>query len=131
MPAIFNRTLATDSSSVWPWPSWIADALVINLGTNDGSAATDPKYHYVQTYTDLVKQASAHYGPNLNVFLACGPMSTSYVSSLGNTICFGTGGFFGGFHPILLRGLPPVLGDDVHYRADFYFYLIGAAFGPS
>lgn len=78
MPAIFNRTLATDSGSVWPWSSWTADALVINLGTNDGAAATDPKYHYVQTYTDLVNQASTHYGPNLNVFLACGPMSTSY-----------------------------------------------------
>ena len=36
MPAIFNRTLATDSTTVWPWGTWTADALVINLGTNDG-----------------------------------------------------------------------------------------------
>ena len=78
MPAIFNRTLATDATTVWDWTQWTADALVINLGTNDGGAATDPKYHYVDTYSAVVTQAFRHYGPDLEVFLACGPMSDGY-----------------------------------------------------
>lgn len=78
---------------------------MINLGTNDGSAATDPKFHYTKTYTEVVMAASKHCesahsvgrllllgtsvtremsvatadGPALNVFLACGPMSTTCV----------------------------------------------------
>jgi hypothetical protein len=86
MPAIFNRSLATDSSSVWDWSSWVADALVINLGTNDGGAATDPKYNYVGVYTELVMEASRHYGPDLQVFLACGPMSDGYCGSIQTVI---------------------------------------------
>jgi hypothetical protein len=91
MPSIFNRTLATDSSTTWDWDSWKADALVINLGTNDGGAATDPKYTYVQTYTDVIMQASRHYGSTLHVFLACGPMSTSYCAPVQQVITAVTG----------------------------------------
>jgi len=86
MPTIFSQTLATDLASSWPWSSWVADALVINLGTNDGGAATDPKYTYVSTYTKLVVAAAKHYGPNLHVFLACGPMSESYCAPVQQVI---------------------------------------------
>jgi len=86
MPSIFNRTLATDSATVWDWTQWKADALVINLGTNDGGAVHDPQYHYVDTYTDVVMQASRHYGPDLNVFLACGPMSSGYCDAVHTVI---------------------------------------------
>jgi lysophospholipase L1-like esterase len=77
MPSIFSRTLATvNADQTWAWSSWTPDALVINLGTNDGGASTDPKYQYIEVYSQLIMEASTHYGPNLNVFLACGPMST-------------------------------------------------------
>jgi hypothetical protein len=55
-------------------------------GTNDGGAATDPSFHYTSTYTDLVLGAAAHYGPALQVFLACGPMSESYCKPVMDVI---------------------------------------------
>jgi lysophospholipase L1-like esterase len=78
MPSIFGRTLATvNTDRTWDWARWIPDALVVNLGTNDGAAAsTDPAF--VAAYTELVLQAREHYGPQLHVFLACGPMSNIY-----------------------------------------------------
>ena len=90
MPVIFKETLATVSAQgggvAWDWSKWVTDALVINLGTNDGSASTDPKYTYVQTYTDLVMNASVNYGKNLHVFLACGPMSEHYCEPVFDVI---------------------------------------------
>lgn len=84
MPPIWKRTLATDPSSVWDFSRWIPDALVINLGTNDGGSARDPKY--VETYLSLVMNASHAYGPHLNVFLACGPMSNAYCPYINQVI---------------------------------------------
>lgn len=84
MPTIFKQALATDVSTSWTWSDWVADALVINLGTNDGGAARTVQY--VETYTQLVVQASKNYGDNLHVFLACGPMSTTYCDSVHTVI---------------------------------------------
>lgn len=87
MPSIFSRTLATlNSDNTWDWAQWKPDALVINLGTNDGSTVTDPKYHYTETYSELVMQAAEHYGGGLHVFLACGPMSTRYCDPVRSVI---------------------------------------------
>lgn len=50
MPSIFSRALATvNTDNTWSWSSWVPDALVVNLGTNDGGSAVDPKAHYVET----------------------------------------------------------------------------------
>ena len=79
MPHIFSRTLATHNvDGTWDWQSWTPDALVINLGTNDGGAAVDPKYSFTAVYSELVMEAARHYGEGLHVFLACGPMSETY-----------------------------------------------------
>lgn len=91
MPAIFQRTLATINDEFpgrngWNFSSWVPAALVVNLGTNDGSAATNPELKYVETYTELVLNASATYGPNLHVFLACGPMATQYCDPVNQVI---------------------------------------------
>ena len=91
MPSIFSRTLATVNTDGSWWENaasatWKADALVINLGTNDGSAAIDPEYTYVKTYAEVVMNASKHYGPGLDVFLACGPMSTTYCAPVARII---------------------------------------------
>ena len=89
MPSIFEQTLATVTAqgggTPWDWTKWAADALVINLGTNDGPAVTDPTYNYTETYANLVVAASVHY-PNVHVFLACGPMSTHYCDPVHEVI---------------------------------------------
>ena len=36
------------------------------------------KPQYTEIYTKLVMDAAKNYGPNLHVFMACGPMSTIY-----------------------------------------------------
>jgi len=98
MPPIFNRTLATVQTSSWDWSSWKADALVINLGTNDGGAAVDPKFGYVKTYIKVVMEAHAHYGPDVGIFLACGPMSETYCTPvmevIGNVTAMGVKAYF-------------------------------------
>ena len=75
-PELYRRTLATDPALTWDFSSWRPDALVVNLGTNDGAAAALPEY--TATYLELLRNASHEYGAHLAVFLACGPMSDAY-----------------------------------------------------
>jgi hypothetical protein len=78
MPPVFTRTLATvNVDNTWDWKSWVPDALVINLGTNDGSYGTHPEY--VTEYVKVIMEAAKNYGSSLHVFLACGPMSETCV----------------------------------------------------
>jgi len=53
---------------------------VINLGTNDGGNSLKPQYSEI--YTKLVMDAAKNYGPKLNVFMACGPMSEVYCKPI-------------------------------------------------
>jgi len=104
MPTIWNRTLATlNVNDTWQFDSWKADALVINLGTNDGSAATDPEYNYEGIYADVVMQASRVY-PGVHVFLACGPMSETYCTPIMNVIKAVTAKGFKNAHFLDQRG---------------------------
>ena len=87
MPSIYSRTLATlNLDDTWNFKTWIPDVLVINLGTNDGGAAVDPKKQYTNIYSELIMQASQKYGDQLQVFLACGPMSETYCTPVLNVI---------------------------------------------
>lgn len=60
MPALYNRTLATDSAPLWDFTSWSADVVVINLGTNDlyGGATAD---EFVAAYRTLIGTIRTHY----------------------------------------------------------------------
>jgi hypothetical protein len=81
MPSIFSRTLATvNVDNTWKWSDYVPDALVINLGTNDGGNALKPEY--TQIYTKLVLDAAKNYGEGLHVFMACGPMSETYCKPI-------------------------------------------------
>jgi hypothetical protein len=84
MPDVWNRTVATDGSLAWNFSSWVPDALVVNLGTNDWTDGATPAF--VTAYEELVQLASSVYGPGLNVFLACGPMSEIYCDSVFQTL---------------------------------------------
>jgi len=92
MSDIWLRTLAstpsdnasnphgTTAENRWSFKSWKPDALIINLGTNDGLSTTGisliPDYN--RTYLGLVKSAAAAYGAKTQFFLACGPMIDDY-----------------------------------------------------
>jgi len=84
MPEIWTRTLATDSEAQWDFSSWVPNALVVNLGTNDGATGTTPEF--VAGYEKLVRDARSAYGDKLHIFLACGPMSSRYCDSVQQTI---------------------------------------------
>jgi hypothetical protein len=69
-------------TSKWDPSQWIADAVVINLGTNDYNAqGGDPSSNYQATYLDFVTQLRSVY-PGAFLFCAVGPMlgGTSYDS---------------------------------------------------
>ena len=87
MPTIYQQTLSTVTAAgggtAWDFSKWKADALVINLGTNDRSAVTGPRY--LEKYKEVVMEASQHY-PNVHVFLACGPMTDEYCDPVQKVI---------------------------------------------
>jgi len=89
MPEIWTRTLATadtGGSNNWDFSSWVPDALVVNLGTNDGGQGATPEF--VEAYQQLVKMAHDKYGDGLDIFLACGPMSETYCDSVQQTLAY-------------------------------------------
>lgn len=94
MPEVFTRTLASviddaDSSSdnAWRFDSWVPDALIINLGTNDVSSGSYNESSFAAAYVALCLNVSAHYataagGAGVTLFLACGPMSDAYCGGV-------------------------------------------------
>jgi len=93
---VWTRTLATVGSAntsdphgttvenTWDFSKWTADAVVINLGTNDhlGTTPTNKSAHYMLRYEALVVAAAKAYGSSTRFFLACGPMSSDYCSEV-------------------------------------------------
>jgi lysophospholipase L1-like esterase len=73
MPTLWKRTIPTDTTSTWNF-SWIPDAVIINLGTND-FASGDPGQPYVNAYEAFVAALRTHY-PTAYVFLLIGPMTS-------------------------------------------------------
>jgi len=93
---VWRRTLATVGSSnasdphgttaenVWDFHRWRADAVVINLGTND-HLSTRPSSlatAYKERYEALVVDAANAYGNGTHFFLACGPMASDYCEEV-------------------------------------------------
>jgi lysophospholipase L1-like esterase len=73
MPILWQRTLPTDMTSQWDPSTWIPDAVVINLGTNDYAAQGDPTASYQAAYLSFVTQLRGAY-PGAFIFCALGPM---------------------------------------------------------
>lgn len=72
LPTLFDRAIPTESGSQWDF-SWIPDAVVIDLGTND-FAQGDPGQAYVTAYESFVDELRTHY-PNAYIFVIIGPMT--------------------------------------------------------
>ena len=70
MAALYGRTLP-DPASTWDFTTWIPDALVINLGSNDFQQG-DPGPGFVTAYTDFIHRARKNY-PGALIVCAVGP----------------------------------------------------------
>jgi len=93
---IWGRTIATVGSpnssdphgttdaNKWDFSIWKPDAVVINLGTNDGLTGGRAAFisSYNQTYEALTVAAATAYGNKTHFFLACGPMSDHYCDEV-------------------------------------------------
>jgi lysophospholipase L1-like esterase len=73
MPILWRRTLPTFTTSRWDPRAWIADAVVINLGSNDYGAKGDPTAGVQAAYLDFVTNLRGVY-PGAFIFCALGPM---------------------------------------------------------
>ena len=72
LPERYPRTLPERDASTWDFASYVPDAVVINLGTND-FAKGDPTSTFQTTYRKFASDLRGHY-PKARFYLAVGPM---------------------------------------------------------
>lgn len=73
MPTLYDRAVPNDASSLWAYP-WQADAVLVNLGTNDYSTDNDPAdAEFVSEYMKLLATIRARY-PNAHILCTVGPL---------------------------------------------------------
>jgi lysophospholipase L1-like esterase len=72
MPERYPRARPELATSTWDFSSFVPDAVVINLGTND-FANGDPMLAFQTTYTTFVSDLRGHY-PKARFYLAVGSM---------------------------------------------------------
>jgi lysophospholipase L1-like esterase len=73
MPAVYARTLTSQSASAWDFARWQPHVAIINLGTNDSSTNGDPGAPYVTAYLGFVRTLRQKY-PDAHILLTIGPM---------------------------------------------------------
>ena len=77
LPAIWGQTLPFSSTAAWDFAKWQADAVVVNLGTNDsGNKTTTPAIQsepWKTAYRAFIKDIRKAY-PNAHIFLTIGSM---------------------------------------------------------
>lgn len=73
-PTYYDRTLPEDSTSKWDFSRFVPHAVVVNLGTNDFSTATDPTKEEFETgYRTFLERIRAVY-PDAYILCTNGPM---------------------------------------------------------
>jgi hypothetical protein len=74
MPVLYERTLPAHPDSRWDFRRWIADAVVVNLGTNDFSVGQCPSLpDFIDAYVGLLHRVRTVY-PRVFLFCCLGPM---------------------------------------------------------
>ncbi len=73
LPSVYANTVGTEASPTWDF-SRKADAVVINLGTNDIASGTDPGAPFEAAYLAFLKVVRGHY-PAAWIFMTIGPMT--------------------------------------------------------
>lgn len=115
MATVYRRTLATvdGSEGDWDWSTWVPDAVVINLGTNDQlGGRPEIVSNFTDAYAELAANMTATY-PGVTLFMACGPMDEAYcdvvmnlTSTLDNAVFVDQRGFLDGSHGEACCGHP-------------------------
>jgi hypothetical protein len=79
VPVLANRTFAQDNSTLtrWDWSKTPFDAILIHLGTNDGSKA--PGSVFTAAYLALLKHLVIYSKLNTPIFAAYGPNSDLFA----------------------------------------------------
>lgn len=73
MPEIYGRTLPQDPKSTWDFTSWIPQAVVINLGTNEFGGGTPDEKGWSAAYKDFIARVRKNY-PGVQVYCTIGSM---------------------------------------------------------
>jgi len=73
IPLLYDLALPNDPASKWDFATWTADAVVVNLGTNDFGPKNPTEKEWVDAYREFIKRVRTHY-PQCHVFLAVGSM---------------------------------------------------------
>lgn len=75
-----HRSLAMDAVPNWNSANWAADAVVINLGTNDFSSMPQPEVEaFVPAYVDLLIEVRQEY-PAAHLFALSGPLMFGHAA---------------------------------------------------
>jgi lysophospholipase L1-like esterase len=77
MATLYARTLPGHADSNFDASSFVPDAVVIDLGTNDFVSGVPDQAGFVQAYSTLVQQIRQQY-PNAHIFCALGPMLSDF-----------------------------------------------------
>jgi lysophospholipase L1-like esterase len=73
LPQLYGRTVGSDPKSVFDPTTFVPDAIVINLGTNDFNLGVPPENPFEQAYKNFLVGLRATY-PNAQILVALGPM---------------------------------------------------------
>jgi lysophospholipase L1-like esterase len=108
MPQRFSRTLDLDDSLSWNYSLWQANAVVINLGTNDFSTTPHPdKVIFQREYEKLIQQVRLAYG-TIPVFCIVGPMIDEPCYSYVKEVVHSFGILYGDYN-VFFIGIPSAL----------------------
>ena len=72
-PEIYGRILPEDPTSVWNFSSWIPDAVIINLATNDFGKENPEEAGWTQAYESFIARVRRNY-PKAQIYCTVGPM---------------------------------------------------------
>jgi lysophospholipase L1-like esterase len=74
MPALYDRAEPNDPASLWDYMPWQADAVLVNLGTNDYSTDNDPRdEEFTGAYANLLATIRLRY-PKAHILCTVGPL---------------------------------------------------------
>ncbi len=73
IPELYDYALPTDKSSTWDFSKYVADAVIINLGTNDFGKGNPDEKMWTTAYVTFIQRIRKNY-PKAHIFCAVGSM---------------------------------------------------------